>query len=57
MANPTHVALVQQGAAAITAWREAHPDERLDLEKADLARHEPARRQPARGEATRGASA
>ena len=36
MANPEHVDLLQQGVAAITAWRSAHPDERLDLEKADL---------------------
>ena len=36
MANPEHVDLLQQGAAAIAAWHSAHPDERLDLEKADL---------------------
>ena len=36
MANPAHVAFVQQGAAAMTAWREGHPEARLDLEKAAL---------------------
>ena len=37
MAHPEHVALVQQGAAAVAAWREAHPGERLHLAEADLA--------------------
>jgi uncharacterized protein YjbI with pentapeptide repeats len=37
MARPEHVALVQQGATAIAAWREAHPGERLHLAEADLA--------------------
>jgi uncharacterized protein YjbI with pentapeptide repeats len=37
MANPEHVRVVQQGAEAIAAWRDTHPGERLDLEKADLA--------------------
>jgi uncharacterized protein YjbI with pentapeptide repeats len=37
MADPEHVALVQQGATAIAAWREAHPGERLHLAEADLA--------------------
>ena len=37
MAYPGHVALVQQGATAITAWREAHPGERLHLAGVDLA--------------------
>jgi uncharacterized protein YjbI with pentapeptide repeats len=37
MAHPEHVALVQQGATAIAAWREAHPGERLHLAEADLA--------------------
>jgi uncharacterized protein YjbI with pentapeptide repeats len=36
MADPEHVALVQQGATAIAAWREAHPGERLHLAQADL---------------------
>jgi len=36
-AHPEHVALVQQGATAIAAWREAHPNERLHLAEADLA--------------------
>src|SRR5262245_6906169 len=36
MAHPEHVALVQQGAIAIAAWREAHPGERLHLAEADL---------------------
>jgi len=36
MANPKHVALVRKGAAAIAKWRQAHPDERLDLSDADL---------------------
>lgn len=31
MANPEHVAIVNQGAEAIAAWREAHPGEQLDL--------------------------
>ncbi|MBM3222273.1 MAG: pentapeptide repeat-containing protein [Candidatus Tectomicrobia bacterium] len=35
-ALPEHVALVQQGAAAIAAWREAHPGARLHLAQADL---------------------
>src|SRR5262245_31324503 len=37
IACPEHVALVQQGATAIAAWREAHPGERLHLAEADLA--------------------
>jgi uncharacterized protein YjbI with pentapeptide repeats len=37
LAHPEHVALVQQGATAIAAWREAHPGERLHLAEADLA--------------------
>ena len=37
MAYPEHVALVQQGALAIAAWRDAHPGERLHLAQADLA--------------------
>ena len=37
MAHPEHVALAQQGATAIAAWREAHPGERLNLAEADLA--------------------
>jgi uncharacterized protein YjbI with pentapeptide repeats len=36
MAHPEHVALIKQGAEALAAWREAHPDERLDLDQADL---------------------
>ena len=36
MANADHIELVKQGAEAIAAWREAHPNERLDLQKADL---------------------
>ena len=36
LAHPEHVALVQQGATAIAAWREAHPGERLHLAEADL---------------------
>jgi uncharacterized protein YjbI with pentapeptide repeats len=36
-AHQEHVALGQQGAAAIAAWREAHPGERLHLAEADLA--------------------
>ena len=37
MAHPEHVAMVQQGATAIAAWRDAHPGERLHLAEADLA--------------------
>src|SRR5262245_31089507 len=37
LAHPEHVALVQQGATALAAWREAHPGERLHLAEADLA--------------------
>jgi hypothetical protein len=37
MANPKHVALVRQGAAAIAEWREAHPGDHLDLKRADLS--------------------
>ena len=37
MADQEHVALVQQGATAIAAWRDAHPGERLHLAEADLA--------------------
>jgi uncharacterized protein YjbI with pentapeptide repeats len=36
MANVEHVELLQQGVAALAAWRLAHPDAYLDLEKADL---------------------
>ena len=35
-AHPEHVALVQQGATAIAAWRDAHPGERLRLAQANL---------------------
>jgi uncharacterized protein YjbI with pentapeptide repeats len=35
-AYPEHVALVQQEATAIAAWRAAHPGERLHLAEADL---------------------
>src|SRR5262249_10328082 len=38
MANPEHVAVVKDGEVAIRAWREQHPDERLDLTKADFRR-------------------
>ena len=37
MANPEHVAVVRQGAAAIAEWRAAHPDVRLDLRSANFA--------------------
>ena len=37
IARPEHVALVQQGATTIAAWREAHPGERLHLAETDLA--------------------
>ena len=37
MANPAHVELVKQGIEAIARWREANPDEWLDLREADLA--------------------
>ena len=36
-AHPEHVALVQQGATAIAAWRDTHPGERLRLAQVDLA--------------------
>jgi len=36
MADPEHVALVQQGALAIAVWRDTHPGERLRLAQADL---------------------
>lgn len=36
-ADPEHVAVVQQGAAAVAAWRAAHPGERLRLAQADFA--------------------
>ena len=36
MANPEHVKLVLQGAAAIAEWRRRNPDVRLDLREADL---------------------
>ena len=36
MANPEHVEIVKQGAAAIRKWREEHPNERLDLSEANL---------------------
>ena len=37
MANPEYVEIVKQGKDSIDAWREAHPDERLDLGRADLS--------------------
>ena len=37
MANDEHVKVVKAGAKAIEAWRDAHPDERLDLQEADLS--------------------
>jgi hypothetical protein len=36
MANPEHVKIVKQGAAAIKAWREKNPTIRLELVDADL---------------------
>ena len=36
MANPEHVKIVKQGAAAIRKWRKEHESERLNLSKADL---------------------
>jgi hypothetical protein len=36
MANPDHVEVVKQGAAAIRKWREDNPNVRLDLGGADL---------------------
>jgi uncharacterized protein YjbI with pentapeptide repeats len=36
MANPEHVKVVCQGAAAIAEWRERNPDVRLDLNAAEL---------------------
>lgn len=38
MANPEHVKLVKQGAAAIQAWQKKKPDTRLDLREANLRR-------------------
>ena len=37
MANPEHVKVVRKGATAIAEWRQAHPDERLDLSGADFS--------------------
>lgn len=37
MANPQHVAVVWQGAEAISQWRRDHPTQRLDLSGADLS--------------------
>ncbi len=34
--NTEHVVLVKNGAAAIAAWREAHPEANLDLSWANL---------------------
>ncbi len=36
MANPEHVEIVKKGAKALAKWREAHPDEGLDLIRAEL---------------------
>jgi uncharacterized protein YjbI with pentapeptide repeats len=36
MANPDHVEVVRQGAAAIAEWRRENPSVRLDLSEADL---------------------
>ena len=36
MANPEHVALVRQGAEAISTWRETPPFKQLNLHRADL---------------------
>ncbi|MCH7580412.1 MAG: toll/interleukin-1 receptor domain-containing protein [Chloroflexi bacterium] len=36
MANPEHVEIVKRGKEAIDEWREANPEERLDLEGASL---------------------
>ena len=36
MANSEHVTMVQRGAAAVTAWRQEHPRDTLDLSGADL---------------------
>ena len=36
MANPKHVEIVTQGAAAIDAWRKKNRNVRLDLYGADL---------------------
>jgi uncharacterized protein YjbI with pentapeptide repeats len=37
MANPEHVEIVKQGVLAIRRWRDANPNEWLDLREADLA--------------------
>ena len=37
MANPEHVAIVKQGAAAISEWRSRNPEDTLDLTYADLS--------------------
>ncbi len=36
MANAEHLEIVKRGPRAIAAWRERHPEVRLDLEDADL---------------------
>ena len=36
MGNPEHVEIVKRGKDAIAAWRNEHPNERLDLSAADL---------------------
>jgi len=38
MANPEHVKVVRQGAAAIAEWRQQNPGIRFDLRETDLAR-------------------
>jgi hypothetical protein len=37
MANPEHIDLVKQGVLEIRRWRDANPNELLDLREADLA--------------------
>ena len=36
MANPEHLQLVEHGADAINAWKQSHPQLRLDLQEAEL---------------------
>jgi len=38
MANPDHVKTVLKGNDAVSAWREQHPEERLDLRRAEFVR-------------------
>ena len=54
MANPEHVKVVRQGAAAIAEWRRQNPEASLDLRGGRAHLRPPSRRRPQQGQPPRG---